>query len=128
MMKFRNQRRRSGRNENFVPMINIIFLLLIFFMISAQIMPKEPFELVIPKSISKIQLLERDTLFISSDKTVYYNDAFNESAWIALGKRSTKTSLSLRADISLPASALTDLIARLKIIGITQVHLITGSN
>jgi len=128
MMKFRNQRRRSGRNENFVPMINIIFLLLIFFMISAQIMPKEPFELVIPKSSSKIQLLERDTLFISSDKTVYYNDAFNESAWIALGKRSTKTSLSLRADISLPASALTDLIARLKIIGITQVHLITGSN
>ena len=127
-MKFGNQRQRSGQNENFVPMINIIFLLLIFFMISAQIMPKEPFELVVPKSNSKIQVFERDTLFISGDKTLYYNGAYNVSAWTELGERSTKTPLSLKADISLPASALANLIARLKIIGITQVHLVTGSN
>lgn len=128
MMKFGNQRRRPGKNENFVPMINIIFLLLIFFMISAQIKPKQPLELVLPKSNSKIQLFERDTLFMSSDQTLYYNGAYDVFAWNELGKRSTKKPLSLKADISLPASELANLIARLKTIGITQVHLVTGSD
>ena len=128
MMKFGKQRRRSGQNENFVPMINIIFLLLIFFMISAQILPEQPFELTLPKSESKTSVFERDTLFIADDETLYYNGAYNVSAWTELTKRSAKAPLSLKADISLPASELANLIARLRIIGITQVHLVTGPN
>ena len=127
-MQFGKPPQRSTQYENFVPMINIVFLLLIFFMISAQIAPKDPFEVLPPKSNSKVQPPERDTLFIARDATLYYKDAYNESAWIALGARNTNTPLLLKADTSLPASKLVNLIARLKSIGITQVHLITGSN
>jgi biopolymer transport protein ExbD len=128
MMQFGKPQQRSNQYENFVPMINIVFLLLIFFMICAQIAPKDPFEVVPPRSNSKVQPPERDTLFIGRDATLYYNDAYNEAAWIALGARSADTPLSLKADTSLPASKLANLIARLKSIGITQVHLVTGSN
>lgn len=40
--------KRRPRAESIVPMINVVFLLLIFFLMTAQIAPPDPFEVAPP--------------------------------------------------------------------------------
>lgn len=41
---------RRAVSENLLPMINVVFLLLIFFLIAAKLAPPEPFELTPPEA------------------------------------------------------------------------------
>ena len=57
---------RRPRGESIIPMINVVFLLLIFFLLTAQIAPSTPFPLTPPDSASDIPAEARDVLFISA--------------------------------------------------------------
>ena len=50
MMDFSAPRRAPNRSENIIPMINVVFLLLMFFMLSAQVAPPDPFDVEVPVS------------------------------------------------------------------------------
>ena len=41
---------KRRRTESIVPMINVVFLLLIFFLMSARIAPPDPFEVAPPRA------------------------------------------------------------------------------
>ena len=50
-MQFPDDTPRRG-GDNLLPMINVVFLLLIFFLISAEMTPPEPFEVSSPRGAS----------------------------------------------------------------------------
>jgi biopolymer transport protein ExbD len=108
-------------------MINVVFLLLIFFLISAQITPPEPFEVTPPESRSDTAAVDPDTLYISASGTIGYVDAIGAAALDALSARTSDAPLNIRADAALKASVLAGLLPELAARGVRETRLIVGS-
>lgn len=56
-----------ARDSNLLPMINVVFLLLIFFLISAQLTPPEPFAVTPPTATPQDEAAPDFTLHLSAD-------------------------------------------------------------
>lgn len=97
---------RRPRGESIIPMINVVFLLLIFFLLTAQIAPSTPFPLTPPDSASDIEAEARDVLFLSADGELAWNDARDEAVWPAIAARETDGPIEIRADAATPAATL----------------------
>ncbi|MCO8145428.1 biopolymer transporter ExbD [Rhodovulum tesquicola] len=101
-----------ARAESIVPMINVVFLLLIFFLMSARIAPPEPFETT-PLRAAAQDPLAGDTLYLSADGALAYGAARGEAVFAALAARDPVQPLVIRADAGVEAAALARLAARL---------------
>ncbi|MFK7761824.1 MAG: ExbD/TolR family protein [Roseobacter sp.] len=117
-------RRRSG--ENIVPMINVVFLLLIFFLISAQFTAQDPFDVTPPDSLSDANQPGSDTLFVAADGTLGFEGETNDAALARLAGRDSDKPLFVRADTALPARNLAALLPRLARLGVQETRLVTG--
>lgn len=83
-MQFDDVPPRPRREENVIPMINVVFLMLVFFMITAQITPPEPFEVTPPEAQSQEPADADFTLYINAQGQIAYQDQFDEAAMDAL--------------------------------------------
>lgn len=72
-MHFDLPKTRPAR-ENIVPMINVVFLLLIFFLMTAQIVPPAPLDVTPPQSTSEQKPQEARTVFIDADGLIAVDD------------------------------------------------------
>jgi biopolymer transport protein ExbD len=118
---------RSPR-ESVVPMINIVFLLLIFFLMTAQIAPREPFDVALPEADAETAPDGAPTLFIAADGSLAFGEARDAEVWdtlAAIARSTDKPGLLIRADANLPAAELAALLPRLAALGLGQVRLIT---
>ena len=122
-MRFAPRRSRQ-MPESVVPMINVVFLLLIFFMMSATITPAPPFDLTLPQSQDAGDLEGEDTLYISQDGVVAFGGALDEAAWAALVSADQSNTLTLRADAALPATSLAQVLARLAAMDRADIELV----
>ncbi len=113
--------------ENIVPMINVVFLLLIFFLMSAQIAPPDPFDIIPPEAAGADTPVPGDTLFVAADGAVSYAGETGDGAWAALVGHAPDTPLMIRADAGLQAQILAAMLPRLASLGLTDVSLITGA-
>jgi biopolymer transport protein ExbD len=125
MIDFSQQRRSRPRGENIVPMINVVFLLLIFFLMSARIAPPDPVTLSLPQSSSDTDTVRADTLYIDKDGTFFFGGRVGEDVFAALAQADIDT-LLIRADAALPASVLTSLLTQVADLGIRDSRLVTG--
>ena len=114
-MKFSAQR-RPRRNENVVPLINVVFLLLIFFLLTAQITQPAPFPLTPPESASDVRAEDRDVLFISATGDLAWNEAEGETVWTAIAAQDGDAPVEIRADAATPAVTLAEHLDRLRAI------------
>jgi len=124
-MQFSPPRPPRRTRENIVPMINVVFLLLIFFLMTAQIAPPEPFEITPPGSTSDARAHAPSTLFIAADGTLAFQGARDEAVFAALAGLDPSTPLQIRADATLKASDLARLLPKLAAAGITDLALVT---
>ena len=99
--------RQSG--ENIVPMINVVFLLLIFFLMTAQIVPPAPMDVTPPRSQSEETSEAVQSLYIDASGNVAFDEFTGEQAITEVIARSG--AIYIIADQSLDA---VDLIALLK--------------
>ena len=111
--------------ENVVPMINVVFLLLIFFLMTAQIAPPEPIALTPPEAEAGERPGAERALHVGADGTLAYGDARGDAALDAVSRRDQDTPLRLRADAELPAEELAALLPRLAQAGIDRIALVT---
>lgn len=125
MMDFSPSRPHRRRGENIVPMINVVFLLLIFFLMSAQIAPPEPFDVSLPDSANGTDDASQDVLYVARDGRLAFDGATGDAALTALQNRNPNELLHIRADAGLPANTLASLLPRLAKIGITDTALVT---
>ncbi len=117
--------------ESIVPMINVVFLLLIFFLMTAQIAPPEPFEVDPPESNAEDPAEGREILHMNKDGELAYGEARDEGVFAALEgfgaglPDGDGSMLMIRADRDVPAAQVAALMARLSALGIARVHLVS---
>ena len=113
------------KKESIIPMVNVIFLLLIFFLMTSSFIIPDPFELNKPYADSSTKVSTGERLYISKTGKVFISDKVNENAWRYL-EQSTPEKLLLIADSSFPAKDLLNISEKLKELGIIELNLLTN--
>lgn len=127
-MQFATPRMRRA-SEPALPMINVVFLLLIFFLMSAQISPPPPFDVTPPDAQSDTPAEAERVLYIAADGKLALGQARSEAVWdtlTALADEEAQKRLTLMVDGALAASRLAEVLARLGDLGFETLHLVTG--
>jgi biopolymer transport protein ExbD len=138
-MNFEPETRRA-QTESIVPMINVVFLLLIFFLMTSEIAPPEPFAVAPPTAATEEQADGVFTLFLSAEGALAYQDDTGEEAalealktalddYCAQGGCSDDVApppILLRADQSVAAHIIATLMPKLGSLGFKETHLITA--
>lgn len=134
-MNFSDPPRRAPA-DTLLPMINVVFLLLIFFLMSAQLKSPEPFDLLPPEAVDAAEARGDFALFLSAEGLPGYRDQTADAAIAALAAAraahcavtdciATPPRLSVRADARVAATTLAALLPRLQTLGFAQMELLT---
>lgn len=133
-MDFRDPPRRAPE-ASLLPMINVVFLLLIFFLISARMTPPAPFAVTPPDVVAAQEAQGLFTLYLDAEGRAGYRDASGEAALPALVAARdahcaqadcalTPPRLALRADAASPAAVVAALVRRLGAQGFADLELV----
>ena len=136
-MQFTESPRRQAP-ENMVPMINVVFLLLIFFLMTAQIAPPEPFEVNPPATADQEEPIGPLTLFVDAGGQLGFGDVVGaQGALAALTSAIAEAcatqacddgvigSVQLRADRAVPVAELARLLPQIGAAGAGKIELVT---
>ena len=123
-MEFHRPPARPQR-QNILPMINVVFLLLIFFLMTAHIAPPAPFQITPPASGSQAQDLPARTLWLGQEGQLMHDGLRGEAALLALA--AGEGPVLIRADAGLAAADLARLMGRLAALGVHDLRLATLS-
>ncbi|MEM7548021.1 MAG: biopolymer transporter ExbD [Pseudomonadota bacterium] len=123
-MEFRSDIKRTP-SEPFVPMINVVFLLLIFFLMTAQIAPPPPFETEPPVARDGGDPTGTATLHLSPEGAFGFAEIRGEAALAAALTAAGGDPLRLTADGGMEAAKLAAALAQLSAAGIDAVELTT---
>lgn len=118
--------KRPRREENIIPMINVVFLLLIFFLMSAQITPPAPVDVALPTADGTTPENQNGVAYLDRDSQFWFEGEAGDAAFAKL--QGWDQPLHLQADKSVPALSLRKLLGRLAAAGVTDVHLITEAS
>jgi biopolymer transport protein ExbD len=113
---------RPRRGESVVPLINIVFLLLVFFLLTATIAPPEPLPVTPPEAAGAEAALEAVVLHVGADGSLALGAARDDAA-LARIAADPPPALTVRADAALDGAAFADLLARLQAAGVGTVRL-----
>ena len=127
-----NEVQKKREIENVLPLVNVVFLLLIFFMVAGSFTAPELFEVELPYSEGEINsdLVELKIILDShgnlalNDKWVTL-DSIAEDINIYLNTESDVKLIQLKADADADASLIVELIERLNTTHIETVQIIT---
>lgn len=112
--------------ENVVPMINVVFLLLIFFMLAARLSPPDPFDVAPPEGAAAAPLPDDGTLYLSAEGQMAFAEARGDDVFLALRAWAGDGPLPVRADAGLSAETLAGLLPRLAAVGVPEISLATA--
>ncbi|KEO56117.1 biopolymer transporter ExbD [Thioclava pacifica] len=125
---------RRSLPEPLLPMINVVFLLLIFFLLAATLAQPTPFEVSPPEASGGGAAEPGDlTLFVGADGRLGFGDARDLAALAALGAATEAAraacgacadTLTLRADSKLSGEALAKLVPELSALGFKNLKLV----
>jgi biopolymer transport protein ExbD len=124
-------RRPDQTEERILPLINVVFLLLIFFMIAGSLTVTEPFEVVPPESQSQGEH-EPDSVVIlmGVNNRFALNNQVNDKGGLLAELRSRlaqqpKLLVTVKAENSLPANQLVRFTQELNDAGLSKLRLLT---
>ncbi|MEM1174340.1 MAG: biopolymer transporter ExbD [Pseudomonadota bacterium] len=121
----RRQIRRRAKGEPMISLINIVFLILIFFMVAGTL-AQPPRELQFLQTTSLDCCTEPDALAIAKDSRLSYRGSVVDSVSDFLALRADADGpVRLLPDRNLPATDLLKLIASLKAAGSEQIIVLT---
>ncbi len=133
-----SKRRSSNSDDNLIPLINVVFLMLIFFMVAGHIEASDGVDISPPTSRNEADInLDKLKVVVSSDSKTFvegkelsaqeltdrlnhYIDMFSEA-------ENNKAVVELKADNQLTAEALQEVLMLIKSAGINHISLVTQS-
>lgn len=116
--------RRQQISEPILPMINVVFLLLVFFLLTTQIAPRAPFEVTPPATTVETGATPAPVLFVSTDGELYFQGETGEAAYQAIsGAIAEGETLTVRADAQADAGQIVGIISSLRALGVDKVQL-----
>jgi len=117
---------------NIAPLIDVVFLLLIFFMLTSTIMEQESIEINLPSSDrSESSTSDFTIISISKDSTIYLNGEVIEMARLKKALESSfsegsEKSVVLRSDSDLPVQSLVEMMDLISSAGGENISLATN--
>ncbi|MEM9765685.1 MAG: biopolymer transporter ExbD [Pseudomonadota bacterium] len=119
--------RAERHAESVVPMINVVFLLLVFFLMTATIAPPDPFEIDLPQALGDLPSERTETLYLARDGTLGFSGALGDAVWPRLTAWAGQNEAPLRmnADASTAGADIAALLERLATVGITSVEIVS---
>tara|TARA_B100001029_G_C14960035_1_gene393879 strand:- start:348 stop:746 length:399 start_codon:yes stop_codon:yes gene_type:complete len=131
-MKLRNRNKHDTNENSMLPLVNIIFLLLIFFMIAGVIQKqKELYEIDLGKAtIDKYVEKKINTIFIDDDGSLIFNDkpiTFDDLSNEIINMKN-KNELMIAADKELSAFRLNQVLLILAKQDIKKLFIMTSKN
>ena len=129
---FRAARRRTDEDERILPLINVVFLLLIFFMLTGQLAPSDPFPVEPPESLSEGAPAEGRLIAFGRRGELALDGTVMDEAQLLAALRgdlsgTVRPEIRVKADGGAEATRLVALLARLREIGAESVTLMTVS-
>ena len=126
----RPARRAKDHDDKLVPMINVIFLLLMFFLIAGNLKPLFSEEQLIPLSRSEaLRAHARIELSLARDGVLTWGDEAVGAAQLGARLRAlpdgVPAALSLRADARAQASALLPVLDAMRGAGVQRIAIVT---
>ncbi|MBB1335602.1 MULTISPECIES: ExbD/TolR family protein [unclassified Pseudoalteromonas] len=125
------ERRPDQTEERILPLINLVFLLLIFFMIAGSLSATEPFDITPPTSSSETAK-DAETIVVLMNKKGHFaldNQPLSEPDLLAkitdIIKRSPNTVITIKADADLFGNHLVSFTHGLYSIGVKKLQLLT---
>lgn len=121
-------------DPNLIPLINVIFLMLIFFMVSGTVSHLDIFEIELPKSNhSEEQINTVTNLYIDKTGLIAVNNSYTAINDLPLITKTILLSdqnqvINIKADSSLPARELVNILNILKDAGAVNLNIETVSN
>ena len=130
-MKIKIKNKIIGNEDNLLPLVNIIFLLLIFFMLAGVIAKQKELHNVSLASATIEEYIEKDknTLFINADGTLTLNDQSVSESLLKEKLMILKTdNILIAADGSLDSSSLNKILLILSDSKVKNVTLLSNTN
>ena len=121
-MQFRKNSYISEK-ENIVPMINIVFLLLIFFLITSSLVPRPSEIIERPFGLSESNVQDPNYLFITSNSKIIYLGQSGEIAWNLIKENKLNT-LTIETDRNLAADKFISLLNKLSDMNIPKLEMV----
>ena len=118
MMRLISERRR--REQTVVPMINVAFLLLVFFLMTAVLTPEGPLDITVPTAESETEG-EGILVSLGAEGVLARGTLRGDAVFEGLAGQSVQ----VRVDASVPGAELARLLGRLASAGVVDVRLIT---
>jgi biopolymer transport protein ExbD len=128
-MKLRRPAKRPEQ-ENVIPLINVVFLLLIFFMLAGKLGQSDPFELTPPTSESERAPTERPaTVYVGPDGQIALGDRVLALEGLEAAVRTRLADgpavVRLKSDQGAEANRVIDVMDALRRAGVARVTLLT---
>ncbi|MEM1064084.1 MAG: biopolymer transporter ExbD [Pseudomonadota bacterium] len=123
-MRFTEPQSPSRRALAILPMINLAFLLLMFFLLTATIAPVPRVDLALSGAAATSAAAAPDALFIAADGRVFYAGLEGSVVFDAIAARDQAAPLEIRADAALDARQLAGILPRLAALGVSEVTLV----
>lgn len=115
-------RRHTG--ESIVPMINVVFLLLIFFLMTSRLAPPEPFTVSPPKAENQTPSDSAPVLYLAETGEIGFRDIRGDAAIAAFAALAHDTAPQLRADANSDADMVARLLKQLAAAGLSDIALV----
>ncbi len=122
----RPRRLRDGA----VPMINVVFLLLVFFLLTPTLAERAPLPVDLPESRIPPAEIGDDALYVAADGRIAWREARGEAVYDAIAAAVAEEGLArldLRADRALPGPTAAAIVARLGAAGVSEIALVVGA-
>ena len=114
-----------SEKENIVPMINIVFLLLIFFLITSSLVSRPGEIIERPFGLTDAKVEDPNYLFVTSSSEIMYLGESGEIAWNLIEESNLNT-LTIEADRNLAANRFLSLLNRLSNINIPHLEMVVS--
>ena len=132
-MLFNSPQQKEFQDSSIIPLINVVFLILIFLVIAGQIKSSELFEVDLPESISQstpaeevLTLLVNDqSKLVFENELVELNEITEKVSGARLARNSDEADVLVKVDGNLMVTELRPIFARLKAAGLHKVSIAT---
>ncbi|MGH1331369.1 MAG: ExbD/TolR family protein [Paracoccaceae bacterium] len=124
-MDFRAPARKQAP-ESIVPMINVVFLLLIFFLMTSRIIAPDPLEITLPEARQNNPIAPAPPLLLSATGIIAFEEARGAAAIqaFAAAQKTSAPNPQLRADKATAAQDVARLLNALAQAGLSEIDLI----